>query len=104
MSASFSAARFVRLLRQRTASSLDALAKGARSAARLGAAPWVFASASGSASNTAATTAGSDTPRGLDGGVLDKDKLNAQIPLKPVYIAPRHPVVLCHGLYGFDVR
>ncbi|KAJ2700982.1 hypothetical protein FB645_004800 [Coemansia sp. IMI 203386] len=102
MSVSFSAARFVRLLRQRTASSLDALAKGARSAARLGAAPWVFASASGSASNTAATATGQDT-RGLD-GVFDKDKLNAQMPLKPVYIAPRHPVVLCHGLYGFDVR
>ncbi|KAI9505737.1 Alpha/Beta hydrolase protein, partial [Coemansia spiralis] len=26
------------------------------------------------------------------------------IPVKPIYIAPRNPVVLCHGLYGFDVR
>ncbi|ORX71414.1 alpha/beta-hydrolase, partial [Linderina pennispora] len=25
-------------------------------------------------------------------------------PVKPIYVAPRHPMVLCHGLYGFDVR
>ncbi|PIA18943.1 alpha/beta-hydrolase, partial [Coemansia reversa NRRL 1564] len=26
------------------------------------------------------------------------------IPIQPVYIAPRNPMVLCHGLYGFDVK
>ncbi|KAI8325461.1 alpha/beta-hydrolase, partial [Martensiomyces pterosporus] len=25
------------------------------------------------------------------------------IPVKPIYIAPRNPLVLCHGLYGFDL-
>ncbi|KAI8098948.1 Alpha/Beta hydrolase protein [Halteromyces radiatus] len=32
------------------------------------------------------------TPSGLD------------IPVTPHYIAPRAPIVLCHGLYGFDKR
>ncbi|OMH80653.1 Lipase 2 [Zancudomyces culisetae] len=27
-----------------------------------------------------------------------------EAPLRPIYIAPRNPIVLCHGLYGFDVR
>ncbi|KAI7824161.1 Alpha/Beta hydrolase protein [Kickxella alabastrina] len=31
-------------------------------------------------------------------------KVNAQALVKPIYIAPRNPIVLCHGLYGFDVR
>ncbi|PVU89110.1 hypothetical protein BB561_005546, partial [Smittium simulii] len=26
------------------------------------------------------------------------------INIKPIYISPRNPIVLCHGLYGFDVK
>ncbi|ORX95956.1 alpha/beta-hydrolase [Basidiobolus meristosporus CBS 931.73] len=29
-------------------------------------------------------------------------RLVSQIPIKPSYVAPRNPIVLCHGLYGFD--
>lgn len=42
--------------------------------------------------------------------VLDKSKVDAlkQLsqsgPITPHYRAPRNPIVLCHGLFGFDVR
>lgn len=42
--------------------------------------------------------------------VLDKSKVDAlkrlsqSGPITPGYRAPRNPIVLCHGLFGFDVR
>ncbi|KAJ2745154.1 hypothetical protein GGI20_002379 [Coemansia sp. BCRC 34301] len=96
MSATFSAARLAQLLRQRAESSLGGFARRAKRAAKFGTAPWFYASAG--------SVAGDSTE--MDNGfvVFDKSKVNEQIPVKPVYIAPRNPMVLCHGLYGFDVR
>ncbi|KAJ2818817.1 hypothetical protein GGI24_004981 [Coemansia furcata] len=112
MSATFSAARLAQLLRQRASSSLGGFARRAKRAAKFGTAPWLYASAgsvAGDGSETTTTSAAqpgaSHVPWAADSAmVLDKSRLNEQIPVKPVYIAPRNPMVLCHGLYGFDVR
>ncbi|KAJ2058833.1 hypothetical protein GGI17_004782 [Coemansia sp. S146] len=109
MSATFSAARLAQLLRQRASSSLGGFARRAKRAAKFGTAPWLYASA-GSVAGDSSETAGQPgmshlPPWATDASaVLDKSKVNEQIPVKPVYIAPRNPMVLCHGLYGFDVR
>ncbi|KAJ2327118.1 hypothetical protein GGI00_004551, partial [Coemansia sp. RSA 2681] len=107
----FSAARLAQLLRQRAESSLGGFAKRAKRAVKFGTAPWFYASAGSVAGgdNNPDTAAGNNThaPAWVEPGgavVLDKLKLNEQIPVRPVYIAPRNPMVLCHGLYGFDVR
>ncbi|KAJ1721818.1 hypothetical protein LPJ53_003700 [Coemansia erecta] len=93
MSGTFSTGRVVRQLRQQTEEALKALGR----AVKYGTAPWVFAS--GASSPSPSPSAGE-----ADAHLLDKRRVNAQIPVKPVYIAPRNPVVLCHGLYGFDVK
>ncbi|KAJ2371469.1 hypothetical protein GGI05_007814, partial [Coemansia sp. RSA 2603] len=80
MSGAFSAGRVVRRLRQQT----EEVVRAVRRMAACGVAPWVLGGSGD-----------------VDSG-LDKRQVNAQIPVKPVYIAPRNPVVLCHGLYGFD--
>ncbi|KAJ2724404.1 hypothetical protein GGI07_002005 [Coemansia sp. Benny D115] len=103
MSSTFTAARLVQLLRHGTTSALGRLSRRAKDAVKFGTAPWVFASTTGGTSDAGQSAL--ENTAGLQGGVsLDKARLNAQIPVKPVYIAPRNPVVLCHGLYGFDVR
>ncbi|KAJ2159612.1 hypothetical protein GGF46_002896 [Coemansia sp. RSA 552] len=92
MSASFTIARLVELLRGQTML-LGDLGRRARRALRLGALPFAYANA-----------AEIHSPGDREPPVLNKARVNEQIPLKPVYIAPRNPVVLCHGLYGFDVK
>ncbi|KAJ1990033.1 hypothetical protein GGI25_002361 [Coemansia spiralis] len=101
MSASYSVARFVRLLRQHAGESLSlfgGLTQRAKRVARLGAAPLVYVNVDqqpGTRDNSS---------HSAEQTIANKTRLNSQIPVKPIYIAPRNPVVLCHGLYGFDVR
>ncbi|KAJ1723308.1 hypothetical protein LPJ61_005839 [Coemansia biformis] len=103
MATGFSAARLVRRLLREHASLLAVLGQRARDAVKFSAMPLVYA-------NAAQPLGPSPPPPPAGTGdaaaaaVLDKERLNRQIPLKPVYIAPRNPVVLCHGLYGFDVK
>ncbi|KAJ1667752.1 hypothetical protein IW140_001190 [Coemansia sp. RSA 1813] len=104
MSASFSAARFVRrLLKQHTRSSyslIEGLAVRVRRVARLGIAPLFYANVDDQHDIRDSPLSSASRLSVAD----EKIRLNSQIPVKPVYIAPRNPVVLCHGLYGFDVR
>ncbi|KAJ2542766.1 hypothetical protein EV175_006030 [Coemansia sp. RSA 1933] len=105
MPASFSAARYLRrLLKQHTRTSyqlIEGLAVRARKVARLGVAPLLYTNVD----NQDGIREDLLSPTSSKAGAVDeKTRLNAQIPVKPVYIAPRNPVVLCHGLYGFDVR
>lgn len=86
-------------MRQRLESSINALGKGTKRATKLGwsGGSWLYATTpTGSSSTT------DNTPDSWIGN--SKHELNSQIPVKPVYIAPRNPMVFCHGLYGFDVR
>ncbi|KAJ2840928.1 hypothetical protein GGI22_008129, partial [Coemansia erecta] len=104
MSASFSAAKFVhRLLKQHTRSSyslIEGLVFRVRKVARLGVAPLLYANVD----NQSEISDDPFPPTSSASNADEKARLNIQIPVKPVYIAPRNPVVLCHGLYGFDVR
>ncbi|OLY80196.1 Lipase 2 [Smittium mucronatum] len=34
----------------------------------------------------------------------EKNQNGSLMPVKPIYIAPRNQIMLCHGLYGFDYR
>ncbi|KAJ2083630.1 hypothetical protein H4R24_000688 [Coemansia sp. RSA 988] len=97
MSASFSVSRLVRLLREQV-SLFGVLGRRAREVVKFGTLPFVYANSSQVAGGTSTTNTGKTTE------TLNKARLNEQIPLQPVYIAPRNPVVLCHGLYGFDVK
>ncbi|KAJ1906624.1 hypothetical protein LPJ81_001251 [Coemansia sp. IMI 209127] len=104
MSASFSAAKFVRrLLKQHTCSSyslVEGLAVRVRKVARLGVAPLLYVNVD----NQNEISDDPLSPASSASSADEKARLNIQIPVKPVYIAPRNPIVLCHGLYGFDVR
>ncbi|KAJ2891545.1 hypothetical protein GGI21_005829, partial [Coemansia aciculifera] len=81
----FSAARLARLLRQQAGESLGGFAKRAKRAAKFGTAPWFYASAGSVAGDNTtepptAAAAAVDEPL----VVLDKGRVNEQIPLKPV--------------------
>ncbi|KAJ2270013.1 hypothetical protein EV176_004425 [Coemansia sp. RSA 451] len=89
----FTASRLVQLLKDQV-SLLGVLSKRARRAVKFGTLPLAYA-------NTTQPTGSSVDS--VD-AAISKARLNEQIPVKPIYIAPRNPVVLCHGLYGFDVR
>ncbi|KAJ2613784.1 hypothetical protein H4S08_002027 [Coemansia sp. RSA 1365] len=97
MSATFSASRLVRLLREQV-SLFGVLGRRAREMVNFGALPFVYA-------NTPQVNGGTSTANtSSTAETLNKTRLNEQIPIQPVYIAPRNPMVLCHGLYGFDVK
>ncbi|KAJ1958108.1 hypothetical protein EC988_000488 [Linderina pennispora] len=87
MSASISAAKLVRQLRQRAEATGTLLVSKAKKVAKLGAGPWLYAS---SEDSTASVGQRRDA-------ILDKAAVNERIPVKPIYVAPRHPMVLCHG-------
>ncbi|KAJ2809254.1 hypothetical protein H4R20_000249 [Coemansia guatemalensis] len=97
MSATFSVSRFMRLLREQV-SLFGTLGRRAREVVKFGTLPFIYANAPQVNGGTSTTNTGST------GETLNKARLNEQIPLQPIYIAPRNPMVLCHGLYGFDVR
>ncbi|KAJ1936264.1 hypothetical protein GGF37_005679, partial [Kickxella alabastrina] len=75
------------------------LSKRAKKAIRIGTgSSWLY-------SRTATVQATQvDVDDSQAGATFDRAKVNAQALVKPIYIAPRNPIVLCHGLYGFDVR
>ncbi|KAJ2709752.1 hypothetical protein H4R19_004092, partial [Coemansia spiralis] len=89
MAACFSAVRLLRQALRDNAARLAVLGERVREAAKFSAMPLVYASAAQPPDPADAA--------GPVAGTLDKARLNSQIPLKPVYIAPRNPVVLCHG-------
>ncbi|KAJ2347519.1 hypothetical protein GGF43_004741, partial [Coemansia sp. RSA 2618] len=82
----FTASRLVQLLKDQV-TFFGVLGKRARRAVKFGTVPLAYA-------NT--TQAAGPSADSVDAAV-DKARLNAQIPVKPIYIAPRNPVVLCHG-------
>ncbi|KAJ1960902.1 hypothetical protein GGI12_003549 [Dipsacomyces acuminosporus] len=94
MSATFSAARLLRILKQRAETSVGALTRRAKRAAKFGSGTWLYAN---SETTSTSPVEEHEQPRSAHDAVLTKAMLNEQAPVKPVYIAPRNPVVLCHG-------
>ncbi|KAJ1742033.1 hypothetical protein LPJ79_002181 [Coemansia sp. RSA 1821] len=86
MAAIFSASRFVQLLRDQV-SFLGVISKRARRAIKFGTVPLAYAN----------STPPTDSTADHIEEILNKSQINEQIPVKPIYIAPRNPVVLCHG-------